>query len=247
MKKYIIGFICLFIILLFTLCHKKDDKPATTSANSNTNNNPNTPCYGFLTVSNYTTEAFGQSYSSAVSRAFFSSQASSYMNYSASVKVGDVSLNNNSLTYDSLYYGYSSYLDTIPVSEAWSVNGANGIPSFTYANSEVFPSCDAVTLPDTIKKSAGFSVNISNVENITSGTFIVYDGSGSLTGSFTTSLHSGNNSISITPANLGNLTTNLSNAMLIVELENATVVSFSGKSFKFIHEAQKGRIMIIVP
>jgi hypothetical protein len=103
---------------------------------------------------------------------------------------------------------YLNYLPVNSASETWSVNGANGISSFTFANSALIPTASNYsTIPAIINKGSGFTLNINNVANISNAELIVFDGTSSSTFMITFPMHAGNNVITVTSAHLSALST----------------------------------------
>lgn len=240
----------LAFVLVFSSCKKENNAPAPT--NTNPINNSNSLFYGVLTTGTSTNGVSGYTETtiSQYANAYFSSSATQYMIPATAVQVGSVYLNNDTLSYMSSIglYMYIPYTPLNFASATWSVNGANGIPSFTYANTNSYPSFDTATLPDTISKSLGFTVNVNNVSNnFTSATFVVSDGTGLLAGIYTASLQSGNNTVAVTSANLTNFSTSASMNVIEITLQKDIVVNISGKNFKFINQTQQTKEIVIVP
>lgn len=244
-------------VFLFALasCKKDDTKPATPASNT-----PYTPpadgspsqasqFYGIFRMGEYTTATSTSTYVNIMGSAYFSNQPVSSMYSASSVKVAKVYLNSDSLTYSSTYKYYNLYSIANLASETWSVNGANGISSFTFANAgAVTPTCTGLNnVQDSISISTGFTVNVNNVSNFTTGSIILFDGTGNANGYYATVLSAGNNAIVVSPANLASLTPGNANAKFAIVLSNDKAFIFGGKDFKFSREAQYTKDIKIKP
>ena len=259
-------FFTFFIIaaLIFS-CKKKDETPST-STNSNgtpvttggttTGSTPTptnaTSYYGFFTTGTYTSSIGSSSFASVNANAYFSNTAISYITTSSSVKVNKVELNGDSLIYINSTNPSSSNLyvqQNTPnlTTENWSIIGANSIPSFTYNNSALSPSCSNLNiLQDSISKSAGFSITLNNVTNITSANVLLYNlGGGALP--ISKIITAGNNTINFTAGELSAFPTGTMSTLLAIIMENAHGVSVSGKSFKFSRAVQYSKYIKVNP
>ena len=108
--------------------------------------------------------------------ASFSSVRTGYVNQSTAVKVNSLSLNGTILKFNSI-----SYIDTTgtislpPIT--WIANGANGIPSFTYTNSNTLATYTGYnSLPDTIFRNQNITINITGVANADQMDVMINDG-----------------------------------------------------------------------
>jgi hypothetical protein len=242
MKKQILLVIALGL-LVFGACKKKDSSPDTTTttpppppADGSPSNA--TSYYGiFTTVIN---NHFDQPPStSTLAFVWFGSQPSEFAYSAVAVKVDQLRLNGDTMWYYTPLKNYESWSPVNLAAETWSVNGANGIPSFSFNVTTTQPSCTNYTaLPDSISKSAGFTMVINNVSNITSGDVFIYDGTGNLNGSYSPTLTTGNNTITVTSANLSGCVTGNTNAQISVVLSNKKAYTFGGKAFAFDRETQ---------
>lgn len=251
MKKSIS--ILIILILFGSSCKKKAGPPEPVppssglpSADGSTSNA--TQFYGIFTTGNYTTVPIGGSaFTTTNARAYFSNQPVAYMYLASSVMVNKIFLNNDSLSYNT---SYKYYVPNYPVNlatETWSVNGANGIGSFSYANNILEPTCSGLnTLPDSISKGTGFTVNINNIINSSYGSLIVFDGTGSTSGIYSTPLNLGNNAITVSSTNLSALSTT-TNGNIAIVLSNKRAVIFSNKDFQFSRESQYNKHIKIRP
>jgi hypothetical protein len=237
--------ISLILFVAFIGCKKKDSTPPPASNNQPTPV-PTSVYYGLLTTGMYSTQVNGYLLAGKSARAYFSSQAVSAIYPLSSVKVSEVSLNGDSLTFNSPPGYYTSYSSQInPASDTWSVTGMNGIPSFTCQNTVPFPGFSIGNLPDTISKSAGLNVIISNLGNFTRAELLVSDGLASSAVMYTVQLTAGNSTVNITPANLSKLNTS-SNAVIAVTTENGQTQNFGGKDFRISREAQLDKRIVII-
>jgi hypothetical protein len=234
--------------MLVLSCKKKEASPTATSSGSGGGGGGGgnsfaptnaTTFSGIFSVGNYTYSILSSSFTSVFDNgnAYFSTTPQSYMNSAAGVTVNAVYLNGDPLNYYTTqnYYGTSSLTSA---SETWSVDGANGIPSFTFTNPNLIPSASGfASVPSTISKAAGFTLNINSVSNITDGFFIIDDGSGGPNASIVHTVTSGNNMIAVSSASLAALVTG-TNASIYLALQNNKAYSYSGKNYQFRKEKQ---------
>ena len=243
MKPFCHILILVSILGLFS-CKKKEPEPALPAVAPTSNQNG---YYGILSTGSYTNELYGVAMGDYQAKAYFSSEAVAAFNRPTSIRISNVMLNSDSLTYDvnraEYWRDYSSAIS----SETWSITGNATIPSFTFVNTATSPSFTfGAVFPDSISKLAGFTVKVNNVTSATKGSVLVSDKTGALTGIFSASLNPGDNTITFTPANLTNLA--LTNyAYLTVWLENSQVTTVSGKKFGFTKEVQYLKMIKIQP
>ncbi len=253
MKNKTILITCLIFAVVFS-CKKKDDEPdtvptgtGTTTGGSTTGTVPTgtaTSFNGFLTVTNSTVNFAGLGISSTAASAFFSSQPVSTAT-GTGLTVQSVFLNGDSLI--SAGTGNYSRITGSPGVATWSVNGANGIPSFTYTNNNPMPSgSDLNAVPVVISKAAGFQFSINNVQNMHTGNFVMTDGSGNLAGTIIMQLKAGNNAINFSSSQLSGMNTGTTGIVMIT-LENATGVNLGGKNFSFRKSVQLMKQIEIKP
>jgi hypothetical protein len=244
MKNQILLIIALGL-LVFGACKKKDASPAT-PANTTTTGAPPadgsptnaTSYYGiFTTVINNHLDQTPPT--STLAFVWFGSQPYQFAYSPVAVKVNQLRLNGDTMWYYNITNEYNSWYPVNLATETWSVNGANGIPSFSYNVSTTQPSCTNYTsLPDSISKSAGFTVTVNNITNTTFATLDVFDGTGNLSGVYSPTLAAGNNTITVTPSNLSGFVTGNTAAQITIVLSNKKAYTFGGKAFAFDRETQ---------
>jgi hypothetical protein len=229
----------LCVVLSIFSCKKKDtatkEEPTPTPPAAT----PTATAFsGIFSSGTNTNSVSGLVYTLTSANAYFSSKTVSTIDQTSSIRMSRVSLNNDSLTFSSVNQQYIATNTINLASESWVVAGANGIPSFTYINTNPHPSFDLVGgVPNTISKSAGVTFNFNNVSNISSNGFMTLtDGSGTTKGTFFTSIKSGNNSIIISPTILSAMITT-TNALVNIYVSNSKVANISGKDFQFNHTA----------
>jgi len=237
----------LIFIISFSSCKKKETQPAqTTNTGGGGTTGGSTPIpsnatqfYGLFRSGVYTSISPGlpaTSYTNA--SAYFSNQPVVAMYPASAVTVSKVFINGDSLNYNPTQKYYMAYSQVNLASETWSINGMNGIGSFSYTTNAITPSCgDLSMLPDSISKSSTFTLAINNISNSSMGSLIIYDGTGSMNGYYSTILNQGNNTVTVTPANLSSLATTTSGNIIVV-LSNKKGVYFSGKDYQFSREYQ---------
>lgn len=238
--------------LFFVTCKKKDtttDTPDTTPAPTAT---PKV-FYGILTTGNTSFNSGGIDISSFSSSASFSNKAVSYYQQASAIYAGRVLLNSDSLAYYSSGGGTSAggqYIGsstTTPASDVWDVAGGNGIPHFTYTNTAAYPSYEVVgSIPNTFAKSKGVTLTINNVSNIAQGSLLLSDGTTNVKGTFIANLKEGNNTITISSANMAAMATTTS-AIVSIYADNSKVANFSGKDFQFVHQMSSLKTITITP
>jgi hypothetical protein len=240
--------------LIFTSC-KKD---MNTTPNNTTNNTSTPPAdgsltnatqfYGIFTCGSYTSiQVGGSPYTYYGGAAYFTSSAQAFMNSTSSVKVNKVYLNADTLTYTPILSYYTDYNYPNMASATWSVNGANGIGTFSMTHSVASPSfVVASILPDSISLSTGFSATISNVSNFTGAYFKVFASINTTLGTTEKALIAGNNVITVTPADLASLPTS-PNGVISINLENKQGIIYSSKAYSFSREAQYNKKIKIKP
>ena len=151
-----------------------------------------------------------------------------------SIKAGSVYMNGDSLTYNStlMYQYYPAGPSLSSTAQTWMVNGANGVPSFTYTNTNLEPTCSGFSgIPDSVSKSGGFSVTVNNVANLTGGNVVLFD--------FSTAffplikpIQAGNNTVVFSPSEIASVGTG-TNAGIAILITNEKAVTLSGKNFLF--------------
>lgn len=158
--------------------------------------------------------------------------------------VNTVMLNNTSLNYNVSSMSYSAANPSHLLAETWQVQGANSIPSFNYTSKNNTPGCEDFNVaPDTVSKSAGFTISIDNVTNVTGAGIYISDNSNSSAGQVHKLLQNGNNTVTFSPAELSVLTTG--NGYIGISLEHEQVLNFYGKDFKFLKSASVTKVITI--
>jgi hypothetical protein len=255
--KIKLAILVLFAGLTFISCKKEEKAP--TNSNTNTGggggggNSPTpsgaTTFYGIFTTGNYATitSSVAPPFISSSARAYFSSQSTQYSNNSTAVTVNNVGLNGDTLNYNPSYKYYTTSSSINLSTETWSVNGANGIGTFSINISSSNPTVGSLSnLPDSISISSGFSVAINNVANAGKAYFIIIDGTNTANGSVTKILSTGNNNVNFSASDLSNLTPT-SLGYLVVALTNGKAYWISGKDYQFNREAQFTKFIKIKP
>lgn len=242
LKKILIIAIAL---VSFAACKKDKTTPSNTTSN-NTGTPPAdgtqsnaTTFNGIFTTGSYSTDIPNNPISSSKSaRAYFSNTPMQYMNQTTAVSVNKVYLNNDSLWYNSTGKYYNSMWPVNLATETWSVNGANGIASFSISVNSIDPSFVLGNpFPDSISVSAGFTVNVNNVTNAKYAYVSILDGTNNTNGFVNKTINTGNNTIVFSASELNALT--LTNTgYLFVVLSNDQAFYFSSKSYQFVREIQ---------
>ena len=235
-------FSIIFISTLILSC-KKDEKITTRTTNAIPNSpysNSNASIYsGIFASISFTNIANSTNILSARnSNGYFYNTPSANNMSGNMVKINELVLNGATMNFDPLYMDYKSNIASNLQTEVWQVNGANGIPSFNYTSSNNTPDCSNFNvIPDSISKSAGFTLIINGVVNLTTSGFdlVISDGAGSSLGEVTKPLHNGTNTVTFTPTELAPLTLS-NNGFISIDLENVQVLNFYGKDFKFIKQ-----------
>jgi hypothetical protein len=256
MKKIILAVV--ITVIIFS-CHKKDDEPApepaqttTTTSGSTTGNTTGgtttggvpstaTSVNAILTISDATvlasfipTTTLGM----RSGRAYFSASPQAAPINTAGIKVNHVSLNGDSLTFQSSVNSY--YTNTIVTTNStnWAITGANGIPSFTFSPNVPSPQTSNMNVfPDSISKTKNYTFTLNVTSNMTTGTFFLSDQSGNLSGFAFNSLKIGSNVITLTPAQMSGVQVT-ENGIIAFMTENSQTFKLSGKDVRFVSEKQ---------
>lgn len=249
-----LGFILILVATIFMLSCKKDNTtpapvnntPYTPPADGSTSNA--TSFSGIFTTGSYTTDIPNNTvFSNESARVYFSNSPTPYMSSATAVSVNKVYLNADTLMYNAVGKQYSGYYPVNLATETWSVNGANGIASFSISISATTPGFTfSNALPDSISRANGFTVTINNVTNAEKASIMVFDGTNSMNGSVSKNLNTGNNTIVFSGTDLANLITTSTGYIAIV-LSNDQVFYFSGKDYQFLREAQYNKHIKIKP
>jgi hypothetical protein len=251
MRNISVFVICLILVLVS--CKKEEKQPS----NSNTNTGGGgtylipssaTAFSGIFTTGNYVGSTIVGSttytFNSILARAYFSSAPQAYMNSGTAVTVNSVYLNSDSLAYSTTSQYYNSSGTVNIASETWSVNGANGIGTFTMTHNITTPSASGyLNFPDSISISTGFSVSINNVANAKVANLLLSDGVG---GFHVKTLQTGNNSVTVTPNDLSVISTSTVGYIALL-LTNKKAYVFSNKDYEFNREYQYTKSIKIKP
>jgi hypothetical protein len=236
MKKFIP---ILAVILVITCCKKKDKEEeqvqtttttgSTTGSTTGANPTPPVAADAILTVSDMTSSVGGFEVKGTSAQAAFYSAPKQAADPSGGVNAGKVKLNGDTLSWNG-----SSYTSMfVPKSGSdWIVEGSSNFPGFNVTSTTKAPSyASAITVPDAVSKSAGFSIQINGLTNVTSAMVLFSDGSSSLGGLVLVNLKLGDNKIDFTPSMLSGMTPG-NQALLDVMFENADSHSISGKTIR---------------
>ncbi len=231
--------IAIFAAMFFVNCNKKQQETPIDPNTGCTNCTPSTATkfHGFLKAGSYTTTAANAT-PTVVNRvsAFFSNDAISFPLVANSVTVNAVYFNSDTLDFTGSPYYYTSTSNLVLSSQTWSVNGANSIPSFTFKNLKNIPAYDSLTmLPDTLRKSLGFSFIVFGLRNASTATFIISDGLPSSPHILSKGLDIGTDTITF-DTNLLSVLTASTPGFMSLTIENSQPVKIEGKDFKFSKE-----------
>jgi hypothetical protein len=245
----------LFTGLIFCACKKEDKQPSppTNSGGGGGGGGSNYPASnasafsGIFTTGDYvgsvkvgsTTYTFNAN----EAWAYFSNSPQPYIDVSTSVLVNKVYLNGDTVPYNPSYHYYATTNTVSLASETWSVNGANGIGTFTIANNFTTPSASGyLSFPDSISLATGFTVSINNV-NASSASIFISDGG---SGSYAVNLQSGNNTLTVSPTNLTGVSTSTGGSIALL-LSNKKAFTILSKDYQFNREFQYTKSIKIKP
>jgi hypothetical protein len=208
-------------------CHKKDTPPASTG---NSGNGPvNGSVYGSLEtllVQSY----FGQTYGGTDSI-----PVASFLGGSGTtgVNAGTVTFNNTVLKYDAIQHNYldTSHMANIHGVCTWNVSGSANVPAITYSFNPVYPVFSGnAQLPDSVSRSAGFTVNVAGATNIANSSVIVELFAGG--NSVTKQIPPNQTSCTFSHSDLAGLQ-NDPNGQLLILFTNTSTQVFGGKEYAF--------------
>jgi hypothetical protein len=228
-KKYII--VVLFIASVLSFCKKKDKSPAeeTLSTISQTPASEDSP----HTVSTNTTGYVYGVFSSfnSTSNALFFNQPT-YLSYQNNqIKVNEVMLNGELITFDSIRKIYNANTPSNLKKEVWKIKGADVIPSFTYTSDNNTPGWSSISLPDSISKSTGFKIIIKGLVN-NDGSALLWFFDNTYEGMHWWRINNGDTTITVTPADLVSVTPT-NQASFKLAIGNTRILNFFGKDFAF--------------
>jgi hypothetical protein len=244
-----------FIILLFAIfssCKKKEPAPEVSNTGTNTPYSTYTPSnatlfHGIFASSTYTQITGATIYTSKYTGAFFSNTPETGFNAQTGLQAGKVTVNNQELIYDGQLKNYRAIPPVDLKAQIWEVDGGNGIPAIKYMSINNTPDCaDFNAIPDSISLSAGFTIDLNGVVNVTTGYIAIADGGTTSLGQVFKGVTIGNNTIAFTPAELSALqTTNY--GFMMIGLENVQTINISGKDLKFSKEQTYSKYIKIKP
>jgi hypothetical protein len=231
--------ILVLIVLLFS-CKKKEQPETPSGAVNNGNNNGSsaTVFSGILqttkTIEIYNGSILGSTYSPL---AYFSNTPTQYINMSSYVTVDSVVLNNVRLNWNNYWYNDPTGSISFPPS-TWKVYGNNGIPTFTYTNSDPMPLYTNYNeAPDSINKQTGITILLTGISDYNEATIIISDGTGLSGHTASKIIASGSTSTSFSPADLSNLNS-VPYGDYYVILKKNNVQKLSSKDFNFVNQSQ---------
>jgi hypothetical protein len=142
--------------------------------------------------------------------------------------VNSVSLNGTAFQYSSNNYSDTTFSIHFPPS-TWVVNGANGIPTFTYTNNDPIPAFTGyASWPDTIYRNQNTTVQMTGITGADLITVNIMDG---VTG-ISRSMPVTGTSVTFPISSLSTLTTTTSGTLMVL-LDKSNVQNISGKSMNF--------------
>ncbi len=155
----------LFLTLAFVACKKKDGaEPQKNVAPTTTGSSANV--FGSF-QSSYSIRDYGLGSlvsDSNIFVTFYETPQSTTL--PVNISGGTVTVNTQTLTYTT---PYNSYLITGPASLNplnISATGAGTVAAFNYSYTAVYPSCNPITIADTVTIANGLTFNITNIANV---------------------------------------------------------------------------------
>lgn len=241
--------ICCFIAVTVYIvaCKKKEQEVPIDPATGCTSCTPSyaSTFVGFFKCGTYTVTAplNTPTVSSRVD-AYFSTTPVVVPTSASSTTINNVFFNSDTLHYTGTPYYYTNSLPVDLTSKTWSVNGANGIPSFSFKNLKDMPSYTTISvLPDTVRKSVGFALVVNNLKNITSASAYISDGL-VLQNVCSKALYAGTDTLYFTVSNLASLNTSTT-AVITIFMENAFGVKVDNKDLKMSNESSYTKRVVI--
>lgn len=237
MKKLLFGL--LLAGALLQSCKKTSNTSTSggTGGSGNNNTGSASACDGLLIVTKSVTIIQPNIVASGpdICQAYFSSTPTPVMNTATYVKVNNVSVNGASMKFLSYNYQDTTYSVTAPPA-TWVVNGLGSIPSFTYTNTDPFPTSNQANLPDTIYKSQPLTVQVTGVANANEVYVIISDQSGLIGHAVSQKLVSGSTSVTFPATSFASL--NAGQVSVDIDCIKNNVQSLGGKSFNFQNSFQ---------
>jgi hypothetical protein len=217
---------------------------STTGGSGNTAGTPTnaTTFVGIFTTAQSSLSIPGLTMALPSAEVYFSSTPVADADPNTGTNVNSVTLNGEVLTYASDSSGVYSSTNSVGMNlntQAWLIDGANGIPSFTTNNGLPDPSgLNTANVPSTISKAAGVTINLGTLSNLKSGQLIITDGTSSTSGIILMPLSNGAQNITLSSGQLNGFTAGNQQASIIIMLENSEARNIGGKNFKFIKQVQ---------
>jgi len=237
--------VAIVVGLLFS-CKKRERLPAETNSTGGGNNNTTATIYSGILQSQKSFEIYNNTISSSnyYPLAYFSSSPTQYFNLSSYVDIDSVVLNSVRLKWSNYWYTDSTHSISYP-NAIWKVYGKNGIPSFTYTNTDVMPDYSNYNeMPDSINKQTGITVPLTGISGYSEATVIISDGSGQLGHTVSKVLANGSSSVSFTPSELINIDiTSYGDYYVILKKDN--VKKISSQDFNFINQCQFHKLVVL--
>jgi hypothetical protein len=227
-----------FILILITLsCKKNNSNPYTGSSGSNSTGG----YYAILTTAKMQSLFSGTLTASFNSvGAYFSSTPATSTNPSTAVTVNQVSLNGTVLKYSTSSYSDTTFSITYPPIN-WTVNGANGIPTFTFTNTNPMPAFTGYSSwPDTIYRNQNATVQMAGVSGADLITVIITD----QTHSVLQQMSLTGTSVNFSSSQLSGLTATNSGA-LVVALDKSNAQNINGKPMNFLNAYQLTKAVVL--
>jgi len=229
------------LILLTTSACKKSNSTYKPPATTPTATPVDSVYYILLSTSKAQTVSSGSltnTFNSAI--ACFSNSPTGYCNPSTAVKVNSVSLNGTILKFNSSSYSDTTGYITLPPI-TWAVNGANGIPSFTYTNSNPLAAYTGYnSLPDTIFRNQNITINMTGVTNADKMSILINDG----TATFATGNSNSTTSATFSVSSMAQLQASAAGTLYVI-LENDFIQTIGGKPAASSYTYQVTKTVVI--
>ena len=224
------------IILLVTISCKK-----STPSTSSTNNTTSTAGY-YAILSTFRFQIYSGTLSAPFNNAnaqFYSSPVTG-TNPSLEISVNSVSLNGTIMKWSGSDYSDTTFSIVCPPG-TWVVNGANGIPTFTYTNNDPMPAFSGyASWPDTIYRNQNTTIPMTGVTGAGFITVNIMDGTTGISQGMPVTA----SSVSFPISSLSTLTTT-TNGTLMVLLDKFNVQTIGGKSMNFVGAYELTKTVVI--
>lgn len=235
MKKIILTLV--IISTLITSCKKKEDNaPAPSSTTTGSTPTPSVEKFGALFSNQLVHSIFGATtFTLSYGQNYALASSSNFDNFNMPLgtflSMGNVS--SNGVTFKN-FFGY--YLDSTNAAQAspfvWQITGG-AVAAFTYTNSAGFSTYSNYTSwPDTLSKSAGFSIPLSGITNAAEAQIYI-SSVGSTTPALTASVVLGSGgSFNVSSSSLSSVSTSTS-ASIQIDLYRNNVQTINGVKMNF--------------